>query len=686
MEEQQEGIIDEGLVFDLEELSDKELIALLKNQITKSESFWNNKKGFDLKQLRETNEKLWLGQQIDESKLYDHNARYIDNRIFTSTETIVSSVTARSPQPDVYPAQDTITSKQLAQDLSDSLIGYSEKYHINMQFKFATRHMLIYRLGCLKLRWDENIGENGEIVTEYVLPHDITIHKDARPGENPKFIAHYIESTIDEVVQKFPDSKDKIYKEFGIRQGTPNQLNQVIGYKEIWFSYSHEGEPQEGVCWIYKDTIVLGKMKNPNWNYSKSSEFKHNYFDSPLKPFIFFNHLNLGKYAVDDVTLIEQAKFLQDNLNKRGKQISENADGANSGWVFNSRQLSKDDAADIIGAPDEKIMVDGDVSQAVSRFPVYSLPSYVIEDKIDMRNEIDNIFATHKPSRGEETGSRTLGQDVLQKNQDFSRQDDIVRSIDDAADRYYQYLTQMMKVYYTKKHWFKISGENGQFDFVVMQSDNIEDGIEVRVKSGSTMPVDKNMMRATAMELVGLKAIDPLTLFEDLNMPNPQKRLERLITWTTAPEKFVTDMEGGEFDREAFMDIQILNAGTLADTRKEVTPEHLSYHSKYLMTGDYRQRSDKVKKLHVDHITLETEELRRTLTLEETQLPTKEETLIANQTIDEQNAKDMQNMPPGASTGMPPGTPQPKQLPGGNQETQPSGIPPQTGQPTQPVL
>ena len=662
-----EGIIDDDYLFDLDSVTDKELLDIVRKQIPASESYWNNKKGFNLAETQKQNTNLWLGKHYEGIELYDHQVPYMDNRIFTDVETVVASVTARVPQPEVYPSQDTTTSKQLAKDLEATLVRYTEKNRVmSVHVKVAVRHMLLSRIGWIKLRWDESKGKNGDIVTEFVLPEDIVVDKNAKYGQEPMFIAQWLECSLDELVTKFSNAKDKIYSELGIQRGVKTQLQKLVRYKEIWFTYLKDGAKKEGVAWTFNDTIVLGKMKNPNWNYSKSSEFQRNYLDNPAKPYIPFNYLNLGRHYIDDISLVEQAKIPQDILNKRGRQIVENADSTNGGWVFSSKALSKDDAAELTGASDEKIVVDADdVRTAVSRIPMDALPNYVLEDKFDARNVIDNVFATHNVTRGEESGSNTLGQDVLQKNQDLGRQDDIVRAIDDAMDMYYQYLCQMFKVFYTDEHWFKITGEDGQFDSVVMKSDNIEDGIEIQVKSGTTLPVDKASMRATALKLAELQAIDPLTLYEDLYLPNPQKRFDRLIQWISDPASFTQGTKGEELDREAFMDIQILNAGVAAKPRDDITEQHMNYHRKYIMGGQYRKLKDNVKQLHIDHMALETEELRRTLMLEETQLPIAEETELANQTTDQQMQAQMieQNAQAGGQAPQPGAKPMPS---GGN--------------------
>lgn len=638
-----EGVIEEDVIFDLD-MKDEEVIALVKKKVEKAESFWNSTFKWD--KVREKNEKYWLGEQIDKKKLYDHNVPYVENRVFLDIETSNSILNSRTPEPEVFPAQNTETSKKIAEDIEKGLLAHSEKHQIQDKFRFILRHMKLYRIGCLMLRWDEDFGRIGDIVPEYIMPEDLILDPDARPGENPKIGGRYLDQTVEELILKFPDKQEEIFKRLDIQRGTKSQLGKIVRYKEIWFTYYKGGKPQEGVCWMFND-LLLGKMRNPNWVYAEGNEYKKNFLDRPLKPFIYFTYLNLGRHLVGSTSEIEQAIPLQDVLNKRGKQIVENADHANSGWVF-GKGFSAEDAELLTGDPDEKIITDSDnVNNTVARFPGAQLPAFVLQDKREARDAIDNMFSVHSVTRGEESSNKTLGQDQLQIQQDMTRQDDLVRCFESGVDQYYKHLLQMMKVYYTEEHMYRINGEDGQFDTVVMKADNIEDGIDVKVKVGSTLPIDKAALRKISMELVGAGLGDPMSLYEDLGLPNARKRMERLLKWKMDPASFADDVRKEKFERDAFMDIQILNRGKMAEPRKGITPEHLEYHTEYMMGREYREAKDEVKQMHVDHVSMETEDLRQTADLRATQLPTDEDVMLANSKTDEANA--MSGQQPGQS-------------------------------------
>lgn len=646
LDEQTTGI---GAIFDLK-LKDSELLNLVKTPLTESEAYWNST--FGLTKVRADNMNLWLPNHWKDTSVYDfqEDNTYQDPRIFVSVETICSVVNARIAQPSVSPGQDSPTSTQLAIDVGKALYAHSEKFQTQDIFRICVRNLMLKRSAWIKLRFDPTIGKNGEIVPELAMPEDIIVDKDAKWGEVPRFMAQKIRNkTYEELVALFPDAEQKIFELAGVNR--KDSKGNLVAYKsqlaktktvyEVWFKYFEDMAWKGGVMWCDENfQTVLGKMENPNWNYETEDGAIGNILDQPEPPFIPINYLNDGSSYIDLTSMTEQAATMQRILDKRGFQIMDNADQGSGGLVFNTMMITKGDIAKLTGSPDERIGVKGDVRSAVTRVAPPPLANYVMEDKADARQQIDDIFGTHDISRGKESGNKTLGQDKLQVSQDYTRLDDISRSVERMATKYYRYLTQMMKVYYTEEHWFKASGEDGQFDFIMMKQDLIEDGVDIMVEAGSTMPMDKAAQSDFASNLAKLGMIDPLTLYEvggGAPLPSPKKMLERLMAFKTDPMAFAGMASKDEFDRNALMDIQILNAGELPKPRDEVSAEYLSFFNKYMTSGDYQKAiagKPEIQSLYMQHLTEAQRIASEALRLMQSQMPTPAE-------MDVHNAKEV---------------------------------------------
>lgn len=638
----------EGAVFNLN-LKDADLLSTIRKPIQDSEGFWEGK---DLPAIREKNVNLWLPKHWTGEQVYNHqeNSLYQDNRIFSSVETIISTVNSRIPNPDVMPAQETLVSEQSAKDLQKVMFAHSERHNTLDLFRVGMRNLLLKRIGVIKLRWNKDYGKLGDIEPEHVPPEDLIIDKDARLYDVPRYIAQRVrDKTVEELLQLFPDAKQQIYQMAGVKRkdkkgdlvAYTSQLSRQFDFYEVWFTYVNEGVNSSAVAWVdAKFQYVFGKMQNPNWNYEDEKNYTGNILPMPAPPYFFINgYLNDGTSVMDQTTLVEQAAPLQKVLDRRGFQIMENSEMAGSGMVFNTNMITKEDIGKLIGAPDEKIGVKGDVRSAVTRIPPPPLPNYVIDDKHDARQAIDNIFATHEVTRGQESRNKTLGQDQLQLQANLTRMDDIARAVERCASAYYKYLAQMMKVYYTEEHYFRVTGEDGQFDYLTLKGDNIEDGIDVKVEAGSTMPIDKNAQRQWAETLASMQMIDPLSLYEvgmGGNLPTPKKMLERYMTFVSDPMAFTNQTKEEDFDRNAYLDIEILLRGEVPKQRDEVTPSYLRMFNKFMAGGEFIKQPTFIQQLFVEFLRVAEETAQKQLELAMTQMPSEEEIAESNRRAVEQ--------------------------------------------------
>lgn len=684
-----ENTSDYGAIFDLD-MPDGDLLNFIKQPLTDSEVYWN--KTFKLAKIRENNMNLWLPNHWKGENVYDFQESnlYQNPRTFVSVETICSVVNARIAMPSVSPGQDSPTSTQLATNVGKALYAHSEKHETQDIFRIVVRNLLIKRIGWVKLRFDPAISKIGEIIPELVLPEDIIVDQDAKWDEVPRFIAQRIkDKSYEELLALFPDAEQSIYKLAGANR--KDKEGNLVAYKsqlskkqtifEIWFKFYKDGQWLGGLMWVDENfQAVLGKMKNPNWLYEEDGDIIANILDQPEPPFIPINYLNDGSSYIDLTTMVEQAESQQRIHDRRGFQIMENADQAGSGMVFNTVMITKEDIAKLTGSPDERIGVKGDVRAAVARVAPPPLPNYVVDDKIYAAQQIDDIFGTHDISRGKTSGNKTLGQDQLQVNQDYTRMDDISRAVERMARKYYRYLAQMMKVYYTEEHWFKYTGEDGQYDFVMMKSDLLEDGIDISVEAGSTMPMNKGAQQEFATNLAKIGMIDPLTLYEvgsGAPLPSPKKMLERLMKFKADPMSFAGMAATDDINSQALMDIQILNRGVLPEMPDDVTAEYISFFNKYMTSGEYAKiikKKPEVQQLYVKHLMDAQIVAQKQLALMESQMPTPQEMEQSNQ---QQVLKAQQNKQIDGGGGAPSSLPAGRNI---NESKPQAGQPPQTGE------
>ena len=109
--------------------------------------------------------------------------------------------------------------------------------------------------------------------------------------------------------------------------------------------------------------------------------------------------------------------------------------------------------------------------------------------------------------------------------------DYFVKEIDRAVKELGDGWVQLMKMFYTDSRKIKMLGTTGDMEVFDMSSEDIEDGQEILVRSGSTLPKDETSEADQALQLWQQGAIDPITLYEKLQFADPMKAAERLMKW-----------------------------------------------------------------------------------------------------------------------------------------------------------
>lgn len=612
------------------ELSDEEIANAIGNRVTSAQSWWNTTLNLETRQKE--NEKYWIGETLDETGLYDYQSRYKEGRIFNAIETLIPMALSKPPEPIVTEAEDSDASRELAKSHHDYLLGMYEDGYYKTKLTSVVRHLLIgYRLGVLKVRHDKDVGDlnetgepGGDIVVDVVRPQRVVIGERTKTIDSVRFVAEYLSDPIDVLAYRYPKKKDQILNKAGMSsKGVASQLSAHAGYLEVWFDYFDKtGKPRQAV--VHKmDEVIMDGMKNPHWNYQtiayddQDKPYRTNFLSKPTMPYIFFQFLNLNKYIYDDTSLTEQAKNLQDILNKRGRQIVDNADTANSGLVYNTDMISEDNVSRLIGNPNEKVMASGRVQDAAARLPVNLLPPYVIEDKNDHRNQIDNTFGTHAPVRGEDSNSPTLGQEVMSQRADITRTMILASAIEDGADRLYKYITQMVRVTYTDPVDRNFPSQEGNTTFVKNYSmDTVKPGTKVRVKTGSVLPDDLVAKYQQTVQAIAI--LDPLSIAEGFNKPNPKEWATRMMLYRMAPDQYMSQilnidpMAGGN-DPSALQEIQLMNAGKEVPPQENPTKQHLATHQAFMDDPQFEQVPVEVQQLHVVHVRAEQENTKKGL-------------------------------------------------------------------------
>lgn len=515
----QEGVNDVAPSLRLE-IEDAQLIKDINKMLSESESLQEK-----MKKIGEENEGYWKGKQLEEQKLRRGTAKIVNNRLFMSAETIIPIMTSRTPEPTIRLKNPELREevKQMLMNLWEVPTDDDGAEDMQSNFEMISRHWLIYRLGVLKYWYDSEIDD---IRTRFIKPNRLRFDKKGRTVDECRFIAEYCDETLEGLIAKWPDKKEEILTALGKTEVDNSSLTYIEFITNEYFAYKFLN-------------IILEKKKNPNFDYGDMNEAGKpifNIFKKPRKPYLVLKVFNLGDSIYDDTSLFEQARSLQDSVNKIKRNIADNA--ADNGVLIGSGEyMDKKVLEAYTGAPDEKLFVkSGSATEALNRLPPKQMAPYIFSDLQDTKGEIDNLFGTHDTTRGENSSKKTATESSLLRQGDMGRIDILSRALDRIAQDWYTAMLHMNLVFKTKPVEINSNDEEGtSIVFDRNKFLNPETGelykIIIKVKPGSSMSIDKDARRAEAMQLMQGGMIDPITFFERMDYSNPQEMAKKLFMW-----------------------------------------------------------------------------------------------------------------------------------------------------------
>ena len=373
------------------DMSDEDIKQLIKSWMSLS---WSSEKIL-LTNAKE-NKNYYIGIDTKTEDILEDESKVTDNRIFTNIETVVPLVTSTPAKPIVFIPSSQWKDKTKKEKIRNQaiktqkiLLAVYEDQKLQHKYEKLIRQHQIYRIWMLKY-W---ISDD-KIFAEVVLPSRLLLDSDAVSIEDSEFVWEKVVTTIKKLIDKYPNKEKEIKEYFNEKKWTK------ITYYEWW--------TDDMMIVSLESQVILEAKKNPLFDYTWQSkttydEFwkeikweptRNNFFDRPKKPYIVFNVYNIWENIIDDVTCLELSKTLQDEINDRKRQISNNANK-----VWNPIRWYRWFTADQSAQANENLRAWDGVNltdeQDIFYIQAAPLPAHINNDLQDSRNSIDNIFGIH---------------------------------------------------------------------------------------------------------------------------------------------------------------------------------------------------------------------------------------------------------------------------------------------------
>ena len=97
--------------------------------------------------------------------------------------------------------------------------------------------------------------------------------------------------------------------------------------------------------------------------------------------------------------------------------------------------------------------------------------------------------------------------------------------------------------------------------------------LKVSVKEGSLIPKDDLTKRNEAIDLWSAGALDPITLFERLDDPNPYETAKKLFLWKTMPQLLFAEDQEAQNAAAMAQQQKLMQEGGVSPPQPQNTPD-----------------------------------------------------------------------------------------------------------------
>lgn len=260
------------------------------------------------------------------------------------------------------------------------------------------------------------------------------------------------------------------------------------------------------------------------------SEFhpRTNYFKTPPIPVIPLHSYNIGEAY--SRSIMNQLFIVQRAIDRRKRQIDETLNlMGNPQWIYDKNMISDDEIAQLTNQPGLTIGVD-DPSR-IRREAPQSPPVFTIEDMRHSEAAFDEIFGQHDISRGGQDRVKSATEATLISQSDRTSVRLMAKNIEKAGKLTYEWFIHLMKLFYDEKHYIEVISKEGAREIMEFDRTDIPDGLNLQIVPGSALPPDRTAIRSAAELLAQAGMIDPKSLYEIMQFPDPELMANRFVNY-----------------------------------------------------------------------------------------------------------------------------------------------------------
>ena len=613
--------------FTEENLKNDELVSRIKRYYRQAEnakspliSKWKeNYEAYTGEGLKRTNGNQYLG----DAKI---------NHIFSTVETVKPIMLTNMPKPIILPTKEEGFYK--SQLIQEALDYEWDRTRLVPKLMDSITQGLIFGTFIVGLFWNGKSSKGqGEIEPVVISPFNFFIDPMATNIEDAEYCIYATYKPVGMLMKAYPDKAEELREqatstmqdELTFNKETSDIRNQVL-YLECYFrDYSFDEsieEDEEGNKYkIKKMRYPKGRRTILGGDIVLSDE--ENPYDDGQFPFVSWRC-----YSVPNnfwgMSEVEQLIAPQKEINNLYNSLLDNAKLNANPWTLVDKD-SGVDTSTITNAPG--LLLKKNRGSDIRREAPPSMPSYLQTVANDLKYDIQVISGVFDATRGERPMSVTSGT-AIQALQESSQ--GRIRLKIQALEKLLEDLGNMwfkrMQQFWTLPRQIRVMGGHVEPDTVPIKIDGqnvvfktvtrdiIDGDFDVKIKSGSTMPVNKSARFDIIMRLAqtpaedGLPVLDRRTIIEYADLDNAEDIITRFEEekLKQAEQKMqMAEME--QNNAQVQMAIQQTQAekNFMMNQQAQMEAKRLDIEGKLALEKEKSDLQANVKEIDLDNMTVE---------------------------------------------------------------------------------
>lgn len=449
-----------------------------------------------------------------------HTPRLTINKIQPIIRTEQAKLTGQKPSVSVMPSSNDDADMFAATAGEQVWESLYTRLNFPNKLSRAAFWLSICGTSYIKTYWDENAYDavsqmDGDVCWQPLSPFNILVPDMLEPDiEKQAWVMDIQTKPVQWIKDQWPDffpngvaptvaGVDDVLSaaKVGIRGGSTNQPDSTV-IKEVWIKpWASPDLPEGGMLTIVSGKIVQAAVHGLPYDHKET-------------PFAKLEHIPSGKFY--GISTIEALIPLQREYNRTQSQVVEakNRNAKPQTW-FREGSL---DPTKITTEPGLMIPVRGSAEYPQERV-LPELPSYINVFNNRMDGDFEDISGQHSQTRGEAPAGMAATAIAYLQEQDDAYLSTSFQSIEQAIEKVARQSLVLAVAYWTLPRLIKATGEDGGFDAIMLRGSQIANSTDIRVESGTALPLSKSAKQAQVTDWMNRGLIPPEDGFELLDMP-----------------------------------------------------------------------------------------------------------------------------------------------------------------------